>query len=107
MGEATTTDACSRHTRAKSQGRPPRMSGSQPTRRSRPTHHDLSLDGPLSREPTTLRRAPDAKPTGADGAQFHAGNALSRTRWVAIDPPHASFRRSRRAGFSGGDDSAL
>jgi hypothetical protein len=48
MGETTTADTCSRHTRAKSQGRPPGISGSQPTGQRRPTHHDLSLDEPLS-----------------------------------------------------------
>jgi hypothetical protein len=30
-GETTTTDTCAQHTRAKSQGRPPRKPGSQPT----------------------------------------------------------------------------
>jgi hypothetical protein len=57
MGETTTADTCSRHTRAKSQGRPPGITGSQPTGQRRPTHHDLSLDEPLSRKPTTLHHA--------------------------------------------------
>ena len=88
MGETTTTDACSRHIRAKSQGRPPRMSGSQPTRRNGLPTTISPTTAPVP-EPATLRRAPDAPAETADGEQFHAwrmpflGHARDRELVVA------------------------
>lgn len=72
VGETTTTDTCAQHTRAKSQGRPPRKPGSQPTGRDGLPNHDLSLDSPCpgarDATPRRGRQADDRR-----RAQFHAG----------------------------------
>jgi hypothetical protein len=86
MGETTTTDACSRHIRAKSQGRPPRMSGSQPTRRNGLPTTISPTTAPVP-EPATLRRVPDAPAEAADEEQFHA--------WRMPFPGHDRRRPTR------------
>jgi hypothetical protein len=86
MGETTTTDACSRHIRAKSQGRPPRMSGSQPTRRNGLPTTISPTTAPVP-EPATLRRVPVAPAEAADDEQFHA--------WRMPFPGHDRRRPTR------------
>ena len=74
-------------------GRPPGITGPQPTGQRRPTHHDLSLDEPLSRKPTTLHHAASpASKAPADHRSFMPGD------WYLERPPVA-VGSSLHAGF--------